>query len=378
MRRFFSITAAAVIVCAIPATLRAQGMPPTLVETAAVTSMEFHDQVTLVGKTEARSNSSIVAEVSGRVIRIDAEEGNAVNARQVLVSIDPRRIQYQLDAKRAQVAQSKSVADLAQKNLARTENLRGRDLTSEGQMDSDMAEAVRSEERYKQLLAEQKQLELDLANCSVRTPFAGFTLRRLVDVGEGVTLGTAVYEVVDLSRVRVTVDLPERYFGLVDTDSEVLVRISSGTEPVTGKVTGFAPSASAATHTFPIIITVENKEMRLGGGMLVRATVSLAKVFTSLAVHKDAIVRQGAQTMVYTIADGKAAPVPVQIGSMSGDMVAISGDGVSEGMLVVVRGNERIFPGSPVRTADGAPPGGGEQTGSGGEGESADDTAKNE
>jgi len=93
-------------------------------------------------------------------------------------------------------------------------------------------------------------------------------------------------------------------------------------------------------------------------------------------VHKDAIVRQGAQTMIYTVADGKAAPVPVMIGSMSGDMVAVSGDGITEGMPVVVRGNERIFPGSPVRTAEGGPPNGGEQTKGGGE--SSGDTAKND
>ncbi|MCH7547994.1 MAG: efflux RND transporter periplasmic adaptor subunit [Candidatus Krumholzibacteriota bacterium] len=378
MRRLFLITAAVAIVFALPAIVGAQGMPPTLVATSTVTSMEFHDQITLVGKTEARSNSSVVSEVAGRVIRIDAEEGNPVRAGAVLVSIDPRRIRYQLDAKRAQVAQAKAAAELAEKNLARTENLLGRDLTSVGQMDRDIAESIRSAEFYKQLLAEQKQLELDLANCSVRSPFDGYTVRRLVDVGEGVNVGTPVFEVVDLLQVRVTVDLPERHFGQLDTDSDVLIRISGGGVPVTGKITGFAPSASGDTHTFPVIITVDNSDQRLGGGMLVRATLSLNKKFTSLAVHKDAIVRQGAQTLVYTIEEGKAVAVTVRIGSMSGDMVAISGDGVSEGMPVVVRGNERIFPGSPVRTADGEESGGEQTSSSDDDGKSDGDTAHND
>ena len=75
-------------------------------------------------------------------------------------------------------------------------------------------------------------------------------------------------------------------------------------------------------------------------------------------MSKDAIVRQGEQTMVYTIADGKAVPIPVIVGSTAGDMIAVTAEGLSEGMPVVVRGNERIFPGSPVRTAE--PAGGGE------------------
>ena len=142
----------------------AQGMPPTLVETATVTSMEFRDQVTLVGKTEARSVSSIVSEVSGRVIRVDAPEGNPVKRGTTLVSIDSRRIQFQLDAKRAQVAQAKAAAELAEKNLARTETLHGRELAADGEYDRDVAEQIRSREFFNQLLAEQKSLELDLSH----------------------------------------------------------------------------------------------------------------------------------------------------------------------------------------------------------------------
>jgi RND family efflux transporter MFP subunit len=385
MRRLFLFTAAAAAVAAAAVPVHAQGgMPPTLVETAPVISREFHDQITLVGRSEAQSNSAIVSEVAGRVTRVDAAEGNPVARGAVLVSIDSRRIRYQLDAVRAQVAQAHAAAELAEKNLARTQDLHKRDLAADGALDADLAEHTRTAELYNQLVAQQKQLELDLENCTIRSPFDGYTVRKLVDVGEGVGIGTPVYEVVNLNTIKVTIDLPERYFGHVRPGSDAHIQISASDEPVVGKITGFAPSASRETHTFPVIITVDNREHLLGGGMLVRATISLDKVFTSLAVHKDAIVRQGPKTMVYTIADGKAAPIPVKTGSMEGNMIAVSGDGITEGMPVVVRGNERIFPGSPVRTGGGAPdstaqPGGegGEQTGDAG-GDTGSETAKNE
>jgi membrane fusion protein (multidrug efflux system) len=192
----------------------------------------------------------------------------------------------------------------------------------------------------------------------------------LVDVGEWVGPGTPVYEMVDLDKVKVNVDLPERYFGHVEIGSSVSIAVSGNTSaPVTGTVAGIAPNANEDTHTYRVIITVDNRDHRLGGGMLVRATVSLSDKFDSLAVNKDAIVRQGMQTMVYTIADGKAVPINVTVGSTSRDMIAVSGEGLSEGTPVVVRGNERIFPGSPVRTSD--------ESGSGAGGEDAaagDDT----
>ncbi|MBD3298129.1 MAG: hypothetical protein GF341_05695, partial [candidate division Zixibacteria bacterium] len=55
----------AVLLMAAP--IYAQGGQPTLVVTDQVQSMEFHNQVTLIGRTEPRNNSQIVAEVSGRV-----------------------------------------------------------------------------------------------------------------------------------------------------------------------------------------------------------------------------------------------------------------------------------------------------------------------
>jgi len=315
--------------------------------------MEFHDQITLVGRTQALANSQIVAEVSGRVIRIDASEGTWVGRGLPLVSIDPRRVQYALDAKTAEVAQAEAQAELARKNLARSENLHEQTLVSEGKLDEDEANATRAAEWYKQMVAQEKQLVLDLENCSIRAPYSGYTARQLIDVGEWVNPGTPVYELVDLDKLKVNVDLPERYFGNVEIGSSVSIAVSGNADaPVTGTVAGIAPNASEDTHTYRVIVAVDNRDKRLGGGMLVRATVSLADKYESLAVSKDAIVRQGMQTMVYTIADGKAVPIPVTVGSTAGNMIAVDGEGLSEGTPVVVRGNERIFPGSPVREGD--------------------------
>ncbi len=332
---------------------RAQGMPPTSVETEHVSSLRFHDQITLVGRTEARSHSQIVAEVSGRVIRVDAPEGNPVRQGATLVTIESRNAQYSVEAKRAEVEQAKAQAELKGRDLERSENLFKQGLISDGDIDEDRAAAIQAVELYHQREAELKQMELDLDNCLIRAPYNGFTVRKMIDIGEWVSPGTPVYELVDLSSIKVVVDLPEKHLGHVAIGSDVTITVSGDTgRVINGRVTGIAPNASSETHTFPVMVTVDNPGDQLGGGMLVRATVSMDEMFTSLSVPKDAIVRQGTQTMVYTVADGKAVPIPVQIASSMDDRVAVQGQGLSEGMAVVVRGNERIFPGSPVITGD--------------------------
>ncbi len=333
--------------------LKAQDMPPTLVVTAPVQKIKFNDQITLVGRSEAFYDSRVSSKVSGQVESIIALEGNKIPKDGPLIQIDSSRVALTLAAKRAQAEQAKSSATLAAGVKKRAEDLWERKLISELQIDSARAHAVTAEARYQELLAEQKRLELDLADCTISAPFPGYTGQKLVSVGEWVQVGAPVFEMTNLAKVKINVDLPERYFGQLAIGTEVTVLSSTDEEkPLRGTVTGFAPIATEETHTFPVIVTVDNAEGRLGSGMLVRAVLSLKATFSSLAVSKDAIVRQGSQTMVYTIVDGKAEPIDVTTSSNQGDLVAITGPGITEGMPVVVRGNERISKGAPVMTAD--------------------------
>ncbi len=331
----------------------AQEAPPALVSTEKVSSHEFQEQLTLVGRTRARAESSIVSEVEGKVASIQALEGQRVDKGATLVTIDSRRIALTLKAKKAETDQARAQAKLAEKELQRAEELVETSIFPERNRDQAVAEAARAAARLEELDAEREQLELDLEEARIRMPFAGYTVKRLVDVGEWVSRGTAVFEVVDLSVIEVTLDLPERHLGKLALGSAVAVTLSRDqSHSYAGQVTGIAPSASETTHTFPVIVAIDHGDSRLGGGMLVRAAVNLADTFTSLAVPKDAIVRQGDRTLVYSVVDGKARPVTVRISSSMGTLVAVAGEGLSEGQEIVVRGNERIFPGSSVRLGE--------------------------
>lgn len=344
-----------ILLVLLPVAVTAQGPPATLVVTDVVGSHEFHDQITLVGRTEARLHSNIVAEIPGRVVAIEAPEGNAVREGQPLVLIDSTRLALEYKSASADAERAKQQAFLAQSNLTRAEELREQKLISQSTIDSARAWAKSAEAEYQRLAAERDQLEVDLERTVIRAPYSGYTLRRTVDVGEWVNPGTPVFQMVDISSITVEVDLPERYYNSLSTGTPVSIVVSGDPEfTMSGKVTGIARSANETTHTFPVLIDVPNPKGRLAGGKLVRATLNLNQKFQSLAVDKDAIVRDGSNTMVYTINDGAAAIVPVTIKSTNGRMVAISSPSpqLQKGMTVIVRGNERVYPGAPVKAKD--------------------------
>ena len=334
----------------------AQQMPPTLVVTEKVERLDFHDQITLVGRTEALFQSRVVSKVSAQVVSISALEGNRLSKGDALVQLDTTRIALSYKAKTAEANQAKIQAALVTKIAKRAEDLYIKKMLSDLAIDSARAMAAIANEKYNQLQSEQERLAHDLADCTIRAPFSGYTGNQLTAVGEWVEEGSPVFEMTQLSKIKINLDLPERYFGHLRTGTQVTIYTSAKeSTPMTGIVTGIAPNATSATHTFPVIVAVDNSQGRLGAGMLVRATLSLNKTFSSLAVSKDAIVRQGNQTMIYTINEGKAASISVSTSSTKGQKIAVEGPGLTEGMTVVVRGNERIFPGSPVKTADGPP-----------------------
>ena len=339
-----------------PIGLKSQEMPPTLVETDRVETREFNDQITLVGRTMPYVESRIVSEVAGQISAVNAGEGTWVTKGSPLVTLDSEQIGYLLQAKEAEAEQARLQAELAKTILQRNERLFKQELLSESTMDSARTWVGMTGARHQQLEAEKNRLRRDYNNCVIRAPYSGYTGRRMVDIGEWVNPGEAVFEMVELSLIKIIVDLPERHFGRLSIGSDVSVSVTGkgqDSQMMNGTVVGIDPNASQETHTFPVIVQVNNDQGRLGGGMLVRATLSLDDKFTSLAVSKDAIIRQGMNTMVYTVVEGKAAPVPVQTTSTDGKMVAVESESLQEGMEVVVRGNERIFPGSPVRVGNG-------------------------
>ena len=63
-----------------------------------------------------------------------------------------------------------------------------------------------------------------------------------------------------------------------------------------------------------------------------------------VSVHKDAVIKRGDQSIVYVVANGSAQLRRVRLGEAVGSRLEVL-DGLNDGDLVVVRGNERLQPG---------------------------------
>jgi multidrug efflux pump subunit AcrA (membrane-fusion protein) len=210
--------------------------------------------------------------------------------------------------------------------------------------------------------AEVERLRTDLAKTRIVAPYKGHIVARNTEVGNWISVGGSVVEMVDLSAVLVRVNTPEKAIPFATSGSPASVHIDALGRSFSGAVKHVIAQADITARTFPIEVEVANPDYAMKSGMFARATIVTGPEMETVAVPKDAISRQMGATFLAMVVPGQggqlmAIPTPVTVGLDIGDWVAITSGNVPPGADVVIRGNEMIslmMAPSPVQMVTGA------------------------
>jgi RND family efflux transporter MFP subunit len=190
---------------------------------------------------------------------------------------------------------------------------------------------------------------------TVRAPFSGRLAAERTEVGAWLAEGAVVSELTDLSVVHAMVPMPEGEVSGVHLGDVVEVAFDALPGSVfTGKVSAIVPRGDPASRTFPVEVSIPNRDGRILAGMLARATFHRADGDHATLIPKDAFVpRPDGSGYVVRVEGDVAAIVPVQVLSSDGERFAVEGleKPLAPGDRVVVRGNERLMSGQPLRDA---------------------------
>lgn len=214
--------------------------------------------------------------------------------------------------------------------------------------------------------AEVERIDDQLSKHTIRAPFDGWVVELFTEEGQWVSRGGLVARVAELARVEVDVQVPERHVAALREGLEVRLEFDACEEQTwIGRVARIVPQADLLSRSFPVKVLLDNRVVDgqpvLRGGMLARAWLPVGRIGDAVVVPKDALVLGGATPLVYAVegaVDGPAPsggvagsstvrPVPVTLGAAAGGSVEVVGP-ITAGTLVVIRGNERLRPGTPV------------------------------
>jgi membrane fusion protein (multidrug efflux system) len=327
---------------------------PVNVETWPVATVpELADTLDLSAVVEPEAVVQVAAEVAGRIEhyatrdqaiewrgqlipdRSVLEEGQPIAAGEPIVHLNRDLLQAQYDRAAAQFEYDK-------REYLRILDLYERGTTSRTELD----DARTRRDIAKALLAE---IEQQLDRAVIRAPISGILNRLPMEVGEYAAPGDPVAEIVDVRRMKVAVDVPEKdvYFFSVGQAAAVLVEAPQARR-LTGTITYISELADERTRTSRLEITVDNSDQRLRSGQIVTARLTRRVLHDAIMIPLGSVIPLEQGRVVYVVdADGNAARREVELGFIKGRSVRVLA-GVSPGDELIVSGHRYVGPGQPV------------------------------
>ena len=328
---------------------KGKGGPPVrpgIVSVAEIVPGESQPMSDFVGTVFFAQVSDVAAEVAGRANVVTFEEGQQVFSGMVLVRLDTSLLDLTIKKNVALYEQARVELEDAQKDLQRMESLYKGQSVAVSVYDTSRFRMQGLEKKAAALSFELEHDKLMRRKMTIRSPFDGVVIRRDVDVGEWVSAGATVGVIASDTEVDVVVDVPETILEFLETGREV--SIQHGQRQFAGKITAVVPRGDVATRTFSVKIRLPN-EFGLIEGMEARVTLPSGSMVKGLLVPRDAVISQFGRTVVFVNVSGAAKMIPVQVKGYDGLMAGIAGPGLESGMQAVVKGNERIRDGQPLK-----------------------------
>jgi multidrug efflux system membrane fusion protein len=235
----------------------------TRVEVRTFHAEPMQQAITVYGQSEARRQVVVKAEVAGQVAAVLMTHGEAVRADEVMLRLGEEDRPQRLEQARAALRQRELEYQAAK-------SLKSKGLQAERQL----AEALTLLQAAR---AELMRAQLNMQHLAVKAPFDGVLLRRHVEVGDYVSVGDPLAQVVELDPLVVSADVAESEVGALRTGMSAGATLSNGVL-LQGKITYIAAAAEASTRTYRIEMEVANPPPHQLAGMTAELRIPLGTV----------------------------------------------------------------------------------------------------
>ena len=306
-----------------------------VVESALVQEGEISDPLLLTGSLQANQSVAMTPEVSGRIISLPTAKQSEVQKGELVVGLDDAH-------QRATVAESEAFLRNEQRKLQYMERLSVKGVVTEDQRQGQEAVVAQARARLDMALYELGQRHLT-------APFAGSLSLHDLSLGAWVTPGQLLLHLDDLSRMRLDLAVPERFFGQLQPGLTIhATSVARPGERFTGHVEVLDSRIDGAAGSFKVRVLFDNPQRKLRAGMLMQVELALDGERYPL-IPAQAIEYRGEERFVYRIdQQGVAHRVSVQLGHALGEQVAVL-SGIKAGDRIVVAGLVQLKDGQKIR-----------------------------
>jgi len=284
---------------------------------------------------EADREAEVVPRVGGRITAIEVEEGERVEAGDVLARLDDERLRLEL---------ARAEADLRRlrQDLERQREMHERDMISTEAFE-------RLQYQFEAQQAAHELVRLELSYTAITAPIDGVISERMIKVGNMVSTNEPVFRVTALDPLIATLHVPERELSrLAPGQAAALTADALPGERFIGVIDRISPVIDGDSGTFRVTVELSDSSGRLRPGMFGRFDIVYDRREQAVLVPVESVLIEDGEASVFVVTGGEAHRRSVEVGYRNnGDYEIVAG--IEPGEPVVVTGQASLKSGASVQ-----------------------------
>jgi len=305
--------------------------------TAKVTAIVLAQTLVLESKVEAVNQTTLAAQTSGQIQQILVDAGDVVSAGTLLIELKADNQQANVDAAKAGLTARNADLKDAKTSLQRAQNLFTKKLTAQQTLDDAKA-------RYNISLANKQAAQAQLTSAKeqlnytkIIAPYDGIVLERLVNLGEVVQAGTALFVGTSLNNLRVVSQIPQQDITAIRQYMSAEMLLPNGQSiTLTNDAIQIYAYANAQAATFKVRMALPKQVENIFPGMYLKTRFKIGERQT-LSIPQTALVKRAELRAVYVQdKQGKLHFRQIKVGANIDDnnMEVLSGLSVDEAIVI--------------------------------------------
>jgi len=295
----------------------------------------IRDVLILPGEIKPSKDIRVSSSIGGRVEWMGTEEGKWVKQGDLLAKINVSSLEVALE--RAQAG-----FDLADKVYQRLKRLKNREIVTQENLDRAETERTLAEGNL-------KQIRVQYEEGFIHAPISGVVNNCYVDPGEFAGPGTPVFEIINIDKMIIDLNVPEMDVRYLKVGQKALVRVDAFKERhLQGTITFVAFKADPMTKTFRTSVAIDNAKRDIRAGMIARVALIRREITEAMVAPLSALVDKSGERLVFVEKDGVARARKISIGVIERDRIQIT-RGLTAGDRLIVSGQNGLEEGMRVQ-----------------------------
>ena len=307
---------------------------PIAVEAFIVGPQSLSSNIEVPGSLLPYEETELRSEISGKVVKLNVQEGNQVGRGTLLVKLFDDDLQAQLRKLEVQLAISEKTAE-RQKELLKINGI--------SQQEYDLSELA-----VNNLKADIELVRVNISKTEIRAPFDGRLGLRNISNGAYISPTNIITKISQVNRLKLQFTIPEKYGSVVQKGQNVNFKIDGSDKTYRGTVIALESAIEENTRSLAVRAVVNSVDRFLVPGAFAKVRMILGKDENALMIPTQAIIPQGRNKQVILFKGGTAVFEAVTTGVRDSANIQVI-TGLNNGDTVITTGLLFLRPGSAVK-----------------------------